>query len=234
MFLAISSLLFALALWATSNTIRSVRFSDSGRSLTAYIQKQYDDIINGFNQRDPSVSCAGGVVSASPAQTPGTSSCLLMGKLIVWRQGASSLTIYNIVGTEPAGADYSRSDEQLITSFAPQALLTIDATTYNVPWSAFLSGTKRLADNAAISGLALIRSPKANRILSYTYAAPPVLDPNLTPVVSAPANLLKTTNFCIKNADGLGSPAKIVIGTGTNQNAVQIVFDSSDGECNGV
>src|SRR3982751_6935386 len=84
LFLAITGLLFLIAITGTSNTIRSVRFSDSGRSVNAFVQQQYDDIINGLNNRTGAEACAGGVVSAG-SEPAGTSSCLLLGKLVVFQ-----------------------------------------------------------------------------------------------------------------------------------------------------
>jgi hypothetical protein len=54
--------------------------------------------------------------------------------------------------------------------------------------------------------------------------------------VNAAANVGRTTNFCIKNADNLGLPAKLVVNDAPTQQAVQIVFDADSGgnECNGI
>lgn len=226
-----------IALIGTGNTIRSVRFSDSGRSLTAHIQRQYDDIINGLNVRNGSETCTAGVVSPG-TQAPGTSSCLLMGRLITFQVNSSSVQVYNVVGTIPGGTvDYSQSDTDLIAAFDPQVVTGTGVQTYQIPWQAFVSGTKRTSDNQAVTGLLLIRSPKSSRIVSYTYKpVTPTPAADLTSVVSSTANIGRTSNFCIKNADNLGLPAKIVVSDAPTQQAVQVIFDADSGgnECNGI
>ena len=235
LFLGITGLLFLIALVGTGTTIRTVRFTDSGRSVTAYIQSQYDDIINGVNTRLGNETCTAGIVSTGSNQTPGTSNCLLIGKLIVFQTGSPTINLYNVVGTEPANVDYTQTDTQLIAAFHPQAVTNTGVTSYTVQWQAFVSGTKRLSDNQAVTGLLLVRSPKSSRVVSYTYkpASPVVKD--LTSVVSAASNIGKTSNFCIKNADNLGLPAKLIVSDAPTQQAVQIVFDADSGgnECNG-
>jgi type II secretory pathway pseudopilin PulG len=235
LFLAITGMLFLIALAGTGNTIRSVRFSDSGRSLNAYVQQQYDDIINGLNNRTGAEACAGGIVSPG-SQPVGTSSCLLLGKLVVFQVNSPIAHVYNVVGTEPANVDYSRTDTQLISDFQPKAVTTVGVATYEIPWDAFISGIKRLSDNQATNGLLLIRSPKSSRIVSYTYKPTAIPAVDLSPVVNAAVNAGQTTNFCLKNADGSGLPAKIVVTNAPTQEAVQVTFDADSGgnECNGI
>lgn len=234
LFLGITGLLLIIALLGTGSTIRTVRFSDTGRTTAAYVQRQYDDIINGFNNRTGNEVCTSGVLS-NGTQTPGTSNCLFMGKLITFPTGSNQLKVYNVIGTEPANVNYSQTDTQLITAFKPQ-VVNYDVNSFDIPWGAFISGTKRLSDNQAVTALLLVRSPKSSRIVSYTYKAGSPVAPDLTPVVSAAANAGKTTNFCIKNADNAGLPAKLVVSDAPNQQAVQIIFDADSGgnECNGV
>ena len=102
LFLGISALLLTMALVGTGLSIRTTRFTDSTRSLHSYVQQQYDDLLNGVNSRFGTESCTGGNVNTGVSQTPGTSNCLYMGKLVVFTQNASTVTSYNIVGTEPA------------------------------------------------------------------------------------------------------------------------------------
>lgn len=235
LFLGITGMLLVIAVFATGNTIRAVRFSDSGRSLTAYIQRQYDDIINGLNTRVGQETCIGGVVNTGASQTPGTSNCLLMGKLLVMQVNSPTVTQYNVIGTEPANVDYSQSDTQLITAFRPQAVVNTGVDTYAIPWQAFISGTKRLSDNVGVNALLLVRSPKSSRVVNYTFKITGAVPTDLTATVGAAVNIGQTTNFCIKNADNFGLPAKIVVSNAPTQEAVQIIFDADSGgnECNG-
>lgn len=240
LFLAISGLLFLVAIFATGNTIRNFRFTDSGNSLEAYVQKQYDNVLNGVNPRDNTVTCTNSVVSAG-SQTPGTSNCLFMGKLILFEQGDYRLTSYDIVGTEPANVNFNQTDEQLIASYQPKIVTTVGTEDYSIPWQAYISGVRRVssadASPVAANALAIIRSPVSSRIVSYTYKEPsatPVID--VTAVVNNSAlNANKVTNYCITSADLATSRAKLVItGTTSNQNAAQVVFDQvTAGDCDG-
>lgn len=234
LFMAITGLLFLIAVAGTGNTIRTFRFTDSGRSLEAFAQKQYDDVINGLNNRSASVSCSNGTVDTSTAQEIGSSNCLLIGKLIVFRSGNTAVTTYNVVGTEPAGVNYSLSDDDLISAFQPRAVTNTATETYTIPWGNAPSGFKRLSDNTATNGLLLIRSPKSSRLVSYTFTVPAAIPTDLTSVVSTAANRSQATNFCIKNADGIGNPVRLEISGGATQSSAKIIFNATDSECNGV
>lgn len=231
LFLAISGLLFMVAILATGNTIRSVRFSDSGKSLAAYIQKQYDNVLNGVNPRDNQITCASGTVSPG-TQKPGTSNCFLMGKLVVFKQNEYRLTTYNILGTEPSNVDFGKSDEALIQDYAPQVVTNTGVDTYDIPWQAYISGIKRTGDGLAANALALIRSPRSTRIVPYTYQ-----QSGDTPAQNLMGNASiqsgKPTNYCVTSADGFGAPAKLVVSEGSNQQAAQIVFEAVTGDCDG-
>ena len=240
LFLGITGLLFLIVLIGTGSTIRTVRFSDSNRSLVAFVQRQYDDIINGLNTRPGQEACTGGTVTTGSNQTPGTSDCLLLGRLLVFAVDSPTITIYNLIGSEPANVDYTQSDQQLVQAFNPSIVTNTGVSSYDIPWGATISGTKRLSDNKGVTALALIRSPKSSRVLSYTYKASSsistqLVDINGAVVVSDAADAGKTANFCVKNADGIGLPAKLVITDAPTQSAVQVVFDAdtSGNECNG-
>lgn len=232
LFLGISGLLFLVALFATGSTIRTVRFSDSGFSLEAFIQKQYDNVLNGVNTRGDQIVCnAGSIVSGS--QTPGTSDCFFMGKLVLFDQGNYQVNTYDIIGVEPDDLDLGQSDEQLIADYQPSVVTSSGTETYSIPWQAYISGIRRVstadATPQATNALALIRSPRSSRIVSYTYEEPATSPTvNLLSIVSVPTtNANKLTNYCLSSADNIGIPAKLVIsGTGSNQAAAQIVFDS--------
>lgn len=234
LFMAITGMLFLIAIAGTGNAIRSFRFTDSGRSLETFAQKQYDDIVNGLNGRSASVSCSGGTIDTSTSQTVGSSNCLLIGKLIIFAAGSTDVNVYPVIGAEPIGVNYAQSDEQLITAFAPKTVTTTNTSTYQIPWGAVPSGFKRTSDNVAANGLLLIRSPKSSRIVSYTFKVTGAVPTDLSTIVSTAANRAQTTNYCIKSSDGLGNPAMLVISGGASQSAASINFNGSDAECNGV
>lgn len=237
LFLGISALLLTMALVGTGLSIRTTRFTDSTRSLHAYVQQQYDDLLNGVNSRFGNEACSGGVVNNGTSQTPGTSNCLYMGKLIVFQQNSSKVVSYNIVGTEPATVDYGKSDEQLIYDFTPTVVTNAGVDNFDIPWLATISGSKRIVDSKAVDAFALIRSPRSTRIVAYTFKQPTGnynLASLVNPSVAANANnISKPTNFCISSADGLGTPSKLTISGGQGQDAIGVSFDAVTGDCNG-
>lgn len=237
LFLGISALLLAVALVGTGLSIRTTRFTDSTRSLHAYVQQQYDELLNGVNSRFGNEACNSGTINTGASQTPGTSNCLFMGKLLVFPQNSTAVTTYSIIGVEPASPDYSQSDEQLIYNFTPTIVRSVGVENYDIPWRASISGSKRTIDGRAVDALALIRSPRSTRIVSYVYKEPGgsyALAPLINPGVAGNANnISKAANFCVSSADGLGSPSKIMISGGQGQDAISVAFDALTGDCNG-
>lgn len=240
LFLGISGMLFLVAVLATGGTIRNLRFSDSGNSLEAYVQKQYANVVSGVNSRDNQLICNAGALSIG-IQEPGTSNCFFMGKLILFSLNDYRLHTYNIIGTEPANVDFGLSDEELIDSYDPRVATEIDPEIYSIPWQAFISGMRRIstadATPQATNALAIIRSPSSTRLVTYTYKEPlAVPTADLSGVVSnAALNAGKVTNYCLRNADNLGQPAKLVVnGQIGNQSAAQIEYDEVvAGDCDG-
>jgi hypothetical protein len=218
-------------------SIRTTRFADSTRSLHGYVQQQYDDLLNGVNSRLGAEACNAGSVSTGSSQTPGTSNCLFMGKLMLFKPGTSQITTYNIVGTEPTTPDYTESDEELIYDFAPTAIRNVGVDTYDIPWQATISGTKRPIDGLGVDAYALIRSPRSTRIVTYTFKEPggsydlqSLINPNLSTDAN---NISKAANFCLLSADGIGMPSKLMTTGGQGQDAISVSFDAATGDCNG-
>lgn len=236
MFLAVSGLLILVVLLGTGNSIRSTRFSDSSQSARAYLQKQYDNILNGVNQRLGNEECNASIVDTSSAQAPGASNCLLMGRLISTSFNSSIINTYDIVGTEPANPNYNLSDTDLIKTFQPTIVRTVNSDAYQISWGAQLSGSKRLSDSKFVDQLAFIRSPRSTHIVAYSFKNTDLAGSNnLLNVVSDPNNIEKIVNFCISNSDGLGSPSKITHTGGQGHDSIQLSFDASlAGDCNGL
>lgn len=238
LFLGISALLLTMALAGTGLSIRNTRFTDSTRSLHAFVQQQYDDLLNGVNSRFGNEACNSGSVTSGTSQVPGTSNCLYMGRLIVFPQGSSDLRVYSIVGTEPTNVDYGKSDEALIYDFTPTIVTNVGVETYTIPWLATISGSKRMVDSKAVDVFALIRSPRSTRIVSYTYKQPNnrgySLAQLINPSIASNANnISKISNFCLTSADGIGHPSMIVASGGQGQDSIGVSFDATTGDCDG-
>ncbi len=239
LFLGVSALLLVMAMVGTGLSIRTTRFTDSTRSLHSYVQQQYDDLLNGVNSRVGTEACNSGTVNTGSAQTPGTSNCIYMGKLLVFQVNANIITTYDLIGTEPASVNYTKSDEQLIHDFTPKPVTNVGVDNFNIPWQATVSGSKRLVDNKAVNGFALIRSPRSTHIVSYAFKQPSAVGTYslaglIDPTVPADANnISKQANFCLSSADGLSSPSKVVVAGGQGQDQITVGFDAIAGDCNG-
>lgn len=237
LFLGISALMLALAFVGTGLSIRTTRFADSTRSLHGYVQQQYDALLNGVNSRVGQETCSGGTVSTGTPQTPGTSNCLYMGRLMILKPNVAQVITYNIVGTEPISPDYTKSDEELIYDFSPTVVPNVGVDTYQIPWQANLSGSKRTIDGVGVDAFALIRSPRSTRIVSYTFKEPGGsynLKSLINPSVSADANnISKASTFCLLSADGIGMPSKITTSGGQGQDSIGVSFEAISGDCDG-
>lgn len=240
LFLAVSGLLVLVAFIGTGATIQASRFTDSSRSLHAYVQKQYDNILNGVNTRTGEETCNAGVVDTGTDEEPGTTNCLLLGKLMVMDTGSNVVNTYNIVGSEPATPDYNKSDEELIYDFQPSIVRNVGVDTYQIPWGANISGSKRQVDSQAVDAFAMIRSPRSTRVVTYVYEEPSSsysLASLVNPAAPANANNFNTanntSNFCLQSADGFGVRSKLTVTGGQGQEAVRLTFDAVGSDCDG-
>lgn len=241
LFLAVSALLAIVVMIGVGSTLQASRFTDSSRSLHAYIQKQYDNLLNGVNPRTGQEACAAGVVNTGSNQTPGTSNCLLLGRLLTLKSDAATVEAYNIVGVEPATPDYNATDEKLIRQYSPVVVRNSGVDVYQIPWQATISGSKRLTTESpapAVDALAMIRSPRSNRIVYYTFKEPgPVynLYSLIDPDIAANANnISKPANYCLQSADAFSSGSRIHVTGGQGQDAIQLEFATTAGDCDGV
>jgi hypothetical protein len=240
LFLAISAALVLVTILGTGSLITSIRFSDGMRSTHSFIQSQYDEILNGVNPREAARICG-----AATEVEPGTSGCLLLGKLINFQIGTGSLKTYYVVSTDipdladPAVAD--ASDTELIAAVNPVVVNGEgSAEEFVVPWGARVFASKRLQDDVQVNTYVLLRSPRSSRLVSYTFnldrmALEGTGTVALATQVSQPANIQRPTNFCIESIDAPDPPAAITVADGQGQNAIALTFDIDDvtGKCDG-
>lgn len=242
LFLAISSMLLLGIFAAVSGTLSTTRFSDSSRSLQSFLQKQYDDIVNGLNDRNAQQACSNGSVTVNPpsGQQAGASGCLLLGKLIVLPLNSSTLQVYDIIGTEPASPNYTESDSALIYDYQPTIVTNADTSSYTIPWSATIFGSKRSADSTAVDSIAFIRSPRSTQINTYTYKSPggsysltSLVDPNSSTDTNNFNSTTNGSNFCLKSTGVFNGTSKIVLAGGQGQDAIGLSFTVGGSDCNG-
>jgi hypothetical protein len=216
--------------------MRTIRFSDSARSLHSYVQGQYSDILSGVNPRDASAAC--GNAGATGA---GASSCLLLGKLMRFETGSSQVTTYYVIATripDLAGVDATLSDEQLIANAAkPVIVKSVGVDTFDIPWDAKILGSRRSSDASEANTYVLLRSPRSSRLVSYTFNLSNVDFNNTTSLMPylVPAATQKATNYCIQGVETPGPPAAITVAGGQGQGDIKVEFDiNPSGNCDHV
>jgi hypothetical protein len=158
-----------------------------------------------------------------------------MGKLLLFQVGSPTIATYDIVASDPGiNVDFGKTDEQLLAQdYKPIVVSNTNVATHDISWQAPVVGIKRLSDDVQTNALALIRSPRSQRIISYTYheGASPTEGLLLSVVGNSAANTGSTVNYCIRSADGFGPLAKLEVGPGSNQSAAKVVFDIDQGDC---
>lgn len=222
MFLAISSLLLMGVFMLSGNLINGTRFTDSVRGLEGFLQRQYDEVSSGVNTRD-NTGCLG-----APS-TPGTSNCLLLGKVIVFRITTDTVDTYNVIGSEPAVQLSNPSLELLLASYNPQTVLASQAS-YTIPWGAKIRAGKRDSDNNSVNAVALLRSPASSQFATYHFTAPAsgvILLKTAIPLnaTSASFDAFNTTgNYCIDGQDTGSNRAAITFGKAQGSTAIDTIF----------
>lgn len=203
-FLAITALMITIALAGTGNSINAARFTDSMRSFESFMQRQFDETLNGVNTRPATVTCTNGIINTSVSSNPGQSnSCLLLGKYVHFIDGGSSVRVYPIVGTDPGHLDATDGDAAAIIKAKPHIVQGFNTEEFDIPWEAQVHGSRR-SDGKSINSIAMIRSPRSANVYSYSFSAsnPDTMSPEITSLISAPG-VHGETYICIKNRDAL-------------------------------
>lgn len=183
LFLGITALLLTVSFIGTGAMAARQRFTDTTDSLHAFIQSQYEEVLNGVNTRSASIAC-GGPVSQPGAAT--ASGCLLLGRIISFDITGSKIPatvvqsnyiVSNALYTPTAG----ETDQQKLvgsTLAIGSPVKKADGTTndfsvgrYELKWGATIS--KATISNPSgrknFNRLAIVRIPDSNRIVQVYY-----------------------------------------------------------------
>ncbi|MBC7746826.1 prepilin-type N-terminal cleavage/methylation domain-containing protein [Pedobacter sp.] len=227
MFLAISSLLLLGVFLLSGNLINGTRFTDSIRGLESFLQRQYEEVTSGVNPRGQQACSSSAVTIGGASDTPGTSNCLLLGKVIIFRVGTDTIDSYDVVGSEPAIPPVGASLGVLLQSYSPTTVLQ-SHTSYTVPWDARFRAGKR-GDGAAANAVALLRSPTSSQVEAYHFATTATGVISLWAVVVNPVASATTGSYCIDGQDGAINTAAITFGRAQGSTAINAVFDVAAG-----
>lgn len=199
-FLAITALMLTIALMGTGRTINNARFTDSVRSFESFMQRQFDETLNGVNSRSVA-ACNNGQVTPGVSQ-PGTTNCLLLGRYMYFETGSAKVQIRHIVGRDVSSDPSITSDSQAIAAATPRVVQDIATDEYEIPWVATVHGMKR--DSDSVNSIAILRSPRSPAVYVYSFnATQPVNAVGDISSYIAPASASRQTNICIRSQDGL-------------------------------
>lgn len=209
LFLGISGLLLIGVFIGTSTMISSARFADTMKGVESYIQRQFDEVVNGVNPRQATETCTG-----SGSERPGTGSCLLLGKVIAFTPNKEAVWSQYVVGTEPPTLPgTSVGTSQALSQYNLRVVAT-NADSYELPWGGYFKAGKRDSDGGAVNAIAYLRSPTSSHVETYVFSVPDssrdtdgkVTSINFSQVVGA-AMVAQTANnaahYCIDSPDGL-------------------------------
>ena len=183
-FLTISALLLTMAIFGSNGMARSLRFSDSVNGFHSYLQRQYESVVSGVNTRVTSA----GVTCQNTA--PGTTNCLMLGKVISFDNASSTVTSRYITSgsaNNPSTTDYAAISYIATTGTASNRLTAHDngKETYELAWGARIVVASRSSaaspvgnpikapapatPRAIINNVAFVRSPISSEIMQYYF-----------------------------------------------------------------
>lgn len=227
MFIAISGLLLIGALAGINGSINNSRFNDAVNSTTSYIQSQYGEVISGRNSRAANVNCTNGVVTSGGSSVAGMTGCVILGRLVEFNVGGTTISSRYIVGRD--NANLALGDTAAVVAAVPVVPTAATDGSFSVPWSTQINRMTRGA--VGVNYLAIIRSPVSERILFYSFNA----GSNLTSLTSShitDANLNQAVDICLRD-DGNFTPRTgyVRIGTGQGQDVIRTDLTTTAGTC---
>jgi len=227
MFIAISGLLLLGAMAGINGSISSTRFNDAVNSTTSFIQSQYGEVTNGRNSRLSDVGCNASGIQPSGNSVPGMTTCIIMGRLLEFNVGGTTITSRYIVGQDTTTA--SSGETAAVLAASAKAASAGTDETFSVPWSTKIN--KMTNSNASAKYIAIVRSPVSERVLFYSFDGGSGLQ-NLDSAVITNNNLNKPVTICLLD-DGLidGRVGYIRIGSGQGQDIIRSDLTSTTGTC---
>lgn len=236
-FLAISGLLIMIAFIGAGTSISHNRFVDGMRQTQAHIQQQYSDVQNGLNARLTGGSLPSGC-GVLGMDRVGANKCLLLGKLIVFEAGLSSIKNYPVIATNDVTSQEGVSSDGEALELANLQVVDLPGQ-FDIPWGIeLLRGCMNLDNTASptsdlvlakcptttpFNSLLVVKSPLTGVVLSYVFnrtssVTNGALVSNLSdPVINFGLNTATTkhrvaANICFKSAGVMTQYAGMQVG----------------------
>lgn len=204
LFLAISGLLLALALAGVTSAIQNTRFSDSTKSLEAYLQQQYSEVYSGVLARSDSDRCT---YDTAQDTVGASNSCIAIGRLLALNTTGQVITSYQMTGKLDAPVD--TDDLMAIAATVPHVML--DATKssaisvpYQTEWGSTFTKLQYGASKD-FNRIAILHSPVSEAIVTLFYndANPVTRDTVIPPSALTAAHANQQALLCIQSQGGL-------------------------------
>lgn len=229
--LAITGLIIAVILTGIGNSLRHQRYTDAINQATDFFRGQFTGTANVVNERPRGETCSsGGFLPADPTAvgaTPGTSECLLLGRIIRSTDG-ENISVSQIVALHDPTDDPNASDltdRELLT--AAQLRQGNEIQNYRLEWGTRLQQPG--SDDSAAFTLLIVRTPISGTI--RTFSSTSGTEP-LTGLLSAPEATASNLRLCIDQTGFFGvgvAPMGIAVAKdATNTTGVQVI---PSGDC---
>ncbi len=228
LFLSISGLMMAGVLVGIGDSINRQRYTEATTSFLDYMQSQYSLVDNVRNNRPDDRACTTSGIGTGSDGGRGTSSCIVVGRLIesINGQSVQSRPVYATVDVE--SDDLSEADylDALRLQPAPDDLTTDDGN-YELAWQTTVYTDPANPDASRHFALLILRLPTNG--LTRTYVATSVTD------ISDfwKKSTLTEVNLCVEPSGLIGrAPAtgvRILEGA-ANSTGVQAIA-AGDGSC---
>lgn len=213
LFLSISALLFATLVFGILYMVSRARFSDAMSDVRTVIQSQYEEVRSGINSRGAQTNpCPN---SLNGEEAAGVSSCLLLGKIIIFDQGGSSVRINYVVSSIKLSTDeLSKMGDQEAISKSNPRMSTYARESNDLKWGAsFVKGfdlVNGTDGGRSYQSIAILRSPISSNILVYALSGDySNLENNLPARISESAPGVPVA-LIIKNPNISGAPGGAV------------------------
>lgn len=214
LFFGISGLMMFGILAGTSTAINQQRYRDSVTSAAAFLQQQYSDVANVYNDRSANYTCTASSVTEtdSPAVQRGSSEqCVVLGKLI--RANGDRLESWTVIGADTG--DEELNDLAAVEATAP-FVIDLNQQSYPLEWGARLVRADNPPGNEPANfAVLIVRSPLSGGIRTIVSN-----DPNATSL--SPREIIKSADpngqaayFCV-DADGLFTGPRTRVGIEAN------------------
>ncbi len=227
LFLSVSALLFVGLISGVQVMINSARFSDAVNALQTKFRDQFEEVRSGINTRSGSLEDVCGTGSSMVA--PGSSNCLILGKIIRFTDNSSKLRINYVIGNQINSQNSSTDSVAMLASMPRISIIQSEET--DIKWGAYYVKGLSLSDGALSTNnykaIAILRSPLTGTVMTYVFANP-VHDTDLN--IASSGQIGKTLAFLIDNSSvGGAAGAAICVDGGSTSSSVSTVSVSDPG-----